>query len=113
VLAAVARRPVDRPPVSFWRHVPDVDHTSKGLADAMLAFHRRWDLDLIKVMSLAAGLGEGKTLLQGPAAAVAAEARDAVAQTRGLGLIVTPGCVLPLAVPDAHLAAAVEAVRAP
>jgi len=51
VLAAVARRPVDRPPVAFWRHVPDVDHTAEGLAEAMLAFHRRWDLDLIKVMS--------------------------------------------------------------
>jgi uroporphyrinogen decarboxylase len=51
VLAAIARRAVDRPPLAFWRHVPDVDHTSQGLADAMLAFHRTWDLDLIKVMS--------------------------------------------------------------
>src|SRR3989454_8785989 len=51
VLAAIGRRAVDRPPVAFWRHVPDVDHTSQGLADAMLAFHRTWDLDLIKVMS--------------------------------------------------------------
>src|SRR5205085_1321217 len=51
VLAAIERRAVDRPPVAFWRHVPEVDHTSPGLADAMLAFHRAWDLDLIKVMS--------------------------------------------------------------
>jgi uroporphyrinogen decarboxylase len=51
VQAALARRPVDRPPVAFWRHAPDVDHTAEGLAEAMLAFHRRWDLDLIKVMS--------------------------------------------------------------
>ncbi|HKB24769.1 MAG TPA: uroporphyrinogen decarboxylase family protein [Methylomirabilota bacterium] len=51
VLAALARAPVDRPPVAFWRHAPDVDHTPKGLADAMLAFHRRFDLDLIKIMS--------------------------------------------------------------
>jgi uroporphyrinogen decarboxylase len=51
VLAAIAREPVDRPPVAFWRHVPDVDHTADGLASAMLDFHRRWDLDLIKVMS--------------------------------------------------------------
>src|SRR5436309_14832367 len=51
VLAALDRRPVDRPPVAFWRHAPDVDHTAKGLADAMLAFHRRFDLDLIKLMS--------------------------------------------------------------
>jgi len=51
VAAALSRRPVDRPPVAFWRHVPEVDHTARGLADAMLAFHRTWDLDLIKVMS--------------------------------------------------------------
>ena len=51
VLAAIARRPVDRPPVAFWRHAPHVDHTAEGLAEAMLTFHRRWDLDLIKVMS--------------------------------------------------------------
>lgn len=51
VLATIARRAADRPPVAFWRHVPEVDHTSQGLADAMLAFHRAWDLDLIKVMS--------------------------------------------------------------
>ncbi|MBI2203380.1 MAG: uroporphyrinogen decarboxylase [Candidatus Rokubacteria bacterium] len=48
--ATLARRPVDRPAVAFWRHVPDVDHTPHGLATAMLDFHRRWDLDLIKVM---------------------------------------------------------------
>jgi uroporphyrinogen decarboxylase len=51
VLAAAGRLPVDRPPVSFWRHVPDVDHTAPGLAEAMLSFQRRWDLDFIKVMS--------------------------------------------------------------
>ena len=51
VLATLGRKPVDRLPVSFWRHVPDVDHTARGLAEAMLAFQRRWDLDLIKVMS--------------------------------------------------------------
>jgi uroporphyrinogen decarboxylase len=51
VQAALARRPVDRPPVAFWRHVAEVDHTSAGLAEAMLAFQRRWDLDLIKIMS--------------------------------------------------------------
>jgi hypothetical protein len=51
IAAAIAGQPVDRVPVAFWRHVPEVDHTAKGLADAMLAFHRRWDLDLIKIMS--------------------------------------------------------------
>ena len=51
VLATLGRKAVDRLPVSFWRHVPDVDHTARGLADAMLGFQRRWDLDLLKVMS--------------------------------------------------------------
>ncbi len=51
VMAALSRKPVDRPPLSFWRHVPDVDHTAPGLAEAMLAFQRRWDLDFVKVMS--------------------------------------------------------------
>ena len=51
VLAATRRLPVDRPPVAFWRHAPHVDHTAAGLAGAMLDFHRRWDLDLIKIMS--------------------------------------------------------------
>ncbi|MGH7332307.1 MAG: uroporphyrinogen decarboxylase family protein [Candidatus Rokuibacteriota bacterium] len=51
VLAALARQPVDRPPVSFWRHVPEIDHDAHRLAEAMLAFHERWDLDFIKVMS--------------------------------------------------------------
>jgi uroporphyrinogen decarboxylase len=51
VLAALKRLPVDRPPVAFWRHVPELDHTARGLADAMLAFQSAWDLDLIKVMS--------------------------------------------------------------
>src|SRR6266508_3780948 len=51
VMAALTRQPVDRPPVSFWRHAPDVDHRARGLADAMLAWQRRWNLDFIKVMS--------------------------------------------------------------
>ncbi len=76
--------------------------TAPTLADASRRFNG----------GLAAGLGESRTLLNGPARAVAEEARDAIAQTGGVGLIVTPGCVLPLAVPDAHLAAAVDAVRA-
>jgi len=63
--------------------------------------------------ALVGGLDEWQTLRGGPAGAIAAEVRDAIGQTAGLGLIVAPGCVLPLDVPDAHLAAVVEAVRAP
>src|SRR2546430_9822290 len=49
--AALGGQPVDRPPVAFWRHAPDVDHTAKGLAEAMLSFHRRFDPDLVKGIS--------------------------------------------------------------
>jgi uroporphyrinogen decarboxylase len=59
------------------------------------------------------GLGEGTTLRHDPPSAIVEEVRDAVRQTEGVGLIVGPGCVLPLDVPDAHLAAVVQAVRAP
>jgi uroporphyrinogen decarboxylase len=50
VAAALARAPVDRVPVSFWRHVPERDHDPRQLAEAMLAFQRRWDLDVVKLM---------------------------------------------------------------
>jgi hypothetical protein len=42
---------------------------------------------------------------------VAAQVRDAVTQTGGRGLIVAPGCVLPLDVPDASLEAVVKTAR--
>ena len=48
----------------------------------------------------------------GPPDAVAAEVRDAITQTGGRGVMVGPGCVLPLATPDVHLAAVVAAVKA-
>ena len=50
VSAALAGRPVDRIPISFWRHFPDIDLNPMALADALLSFHRRYDLDFIKVM---------------------------------------------------------------
>jgi uroporphyrinogen decarboxylase len=50
VQAALAGEALDRAPVSFWRHFPDRDLNPQALAEAMLDFHRRYDLDLIKVM---------------------------------------------------------------
>jgi uroporphyrinogen decarboxylase len=58
------------------------------------------------------GLGEGHTLLAGPLDAVTVEVRDAIAQTGGRGVILGPGCVLPLATPEEHLRAVIAAVRA-
>lgn len=48
--AAVHRRPVDRVPISFWRHHPDAEMRAETLAEALAAFQRRYDLDLVKMM---------------------------------------------------------------
>ncbi|MFQ5839576.1 MAG: uroporphyrinogen decarboxylase family protein [Candidatus Methylomirabilales bacterium] len=48
--AAIRGEAVDRVPVSFWRHFPDRDADPTALAEALIAFHREYDLDLIKVM---------------------------------------------------------------
>lgn len=50
VTAAIEGRPVDRVPVSFWRHFPDVDEDADRLAETMAAFQREYDLDLVKLM---------------------------------------------------------------
>ena len=39
----------DRLPVSFWRHFYDKESTAQGLADAMLAFQKKYDWDFMKV----------------------------------------------------------------
>lgn len=48
--ATLAGRAVDRPPVSFWHHFPGRDHTPELLADATVAFHRRFPVDFVKLM---------------------------------------------------------------
>lgn len=50
VKAALAGGPVDRIPIGLWRHFPDIDLDPTALAEALLDFHRRYDLDFIKVM---------------------------------------------------------------
>ena len=42
-----------------------------------------------------------------------AQARDAVAQATGTGLIVAPGCVLAMNTPDDNVAAVVRALGGP
>ncbi|MEE8362551.1 MAG: uroporphyrinogen decarboxylase family protein [Dehalococcoidia bacterium] len=49
VFAALAGAEVDRPPVSMWRHHFAREHSADDLADAMLAYQRRFDWDFIKV----------------------------------------------------------------
>src|SRR3989441_3988819 len=59
------------------------------------------------------GLHQWKTLREATAEDAAAEARDAVAQTGGIGLIVGPGCVLPTGTQDPNVAAVVRALGGP
>jgi uroporphyrinogen decarboxylase len=58
------------------------------------------------------GLNENGALAGGNAAGVAAEVRDAIAQTGGRRLMIGPGCVVPIASPDAAIAAALAATGA-
>ncbi len=60
---------------------------------------------------LVGGLNENGALLKGPEQGIENEVRDALAQTGGRRLMIGPGCVVPIAVPDAHVRAALRAVR--
>ena len=83
----------------------------------MVNWHdRRSELSLAAMTSrfgglLVGGLNEVATLPNGPVAAIKAEVRDAVAQTGGRRLMIAPGCVIPIATPEAHYRAVIEAVR--
>jgi len=59
------------------------------------------------------GLDQWRTLREGTPEEAAAEAKDAVSQTTGRGLIVGPGCVLMANTPDANVAAVVKALGGP
>jgi uroporphyrinogen decarboxylase len=49
VQAALQGKPVDRPPISFWRHFFEKEASAAGLAEAMLGFQRTYDWDFMKV----------------------------------------------------------------
>jgi len=49
IKAALAGKPVDRVPVSFWRHWPGDDQDPDALAIVTLDFQKRYDLDFIKI----------------------------------------------------------------
>ena len=59
------------------------------------------------------GLDQARTLREGTPEAASAEARDAVAQTGGRGIVVGPGCVLMAGTPDATVTAVVQALGGP
>jgi uroporphyrinogen decarboxylase len=58
------------------------------------------------------GLGQRGSLLYGPPGEVEAEARRAVAETGGRGLLLAPGCSVPTRARDVNLAAMAGAVAA-
>ena len=59
------------------------------------------------------GLHQWRTLRDGTPEQAAGEARDAITQTNGTGLIVGPGCVLPMNTPDSNVAAVVQVLGGP
>jgi uroporphyrinogen decarboxylase len=59
------------------------------------------------------GLHQWRTLRDGTAEQAVDEAKDAIAQTGGTGLIIGPGCVLPMNTPDATVAAVVQTLGGP
>jgi len=66
----------------------------------------------ISVRAVMGGLGQRKSLLYGPPPEVEAEARRAVAETGGRGLLLAPGCSVPPRAKDINLAAMVSAIAA-
>jgi uroporphyrinogen decarboxylase len=58
VRAALAGKPVDRVPMSFWGHDYLREWTARGLADAMLESFHRHDWDFMKVNPRATYYGE-------------------------------------------------------
>jgi uroporphyrinogen decarboxylase len=48
--AAMRGDPVDRTPISLWRHWPDYDQDPRALAEVMVRWQRDWDFDLVKFM---------------------------------------------------------------
>jgi uroporphyrinogen decarboxylase len=55
------------------------------------------------------GLDQRTTLIYGPIAKIEAEARRAIDETQGRGLLLAPGCSVPPRVRDASLEAVVSA----
>jgi len=54
ILALLKSEPIDRVPMSFWRHFYHRERTAEELAEAMLNFQKTFDWDLMKVNPRAA-----------------------------------------------------------
>ncbi len=62
--------------------------------------------------AVAGGIEEWDTLAGGTPEQIQAQVRDAFQQTQGTGLILAPGCVIPIDTPEANIRAARQAVEA-
>ena len=49
IYKAINGKEVDRVPFVLWRHFPNADQTSQGLAKAIIEFQKKFEFDLIKV----------------------------------------------------------------
>jgi uroporphyrinogen decarboxylase len=58
VLAAVRGQAPDRVPIALWRHFPQQDQKAETLAQAHVAFQKRWGWDLLKVTPASSYYGD-------------------------------------------------------
>jgi uroporphyrinogen decarboxylase len=61
IAAAIAGGKTDQIPIALWRHFPQADQSAQGLAEATIAFQKRFDFDLVKVKLPAQRAGLLKT----------------------------------------------------
>jgi uroporphyrinogen decarboxylase len=92
-----------------------LDHLSQYPAHVLNWYDRRSGPSLADARRrtdkcLAGGIDHERTLARGTPVEIKAEVHDAVAQLQGRGLIVAPGCGVPITTPDANLRAVSEAV---
>jgi uroporphyrinogen decarboxylase len=92
------------------------DQVPEYKADMVNWHDRRSDLDLRGALGkldglLVGGVNEATTLPNGPIEAIKDEVRNAIAQTGGRRLMIAPGCVVPIATPEAHYRAVIDAVK--
>jgi uroporphyrinogen decarboxylase len=61
--------------------------------------------------SLVGGVNENGAMVTATPEAVRMEVRDAIEQVSGRGVVIGPGCVVPIAALDTHIAAVIEGAR--
>lgn len=58
IYRTIKGEPTDRIPVALWRHFPDSDQTSQGLASSTIDFQKKFDFDLVKIMPASGFMAE-------------------------------------------------------